>query len=311
MQKKTTLLTLRELKARGEKAVFITAYDHPLAALAEKAGADMILVGDSLGMTTLGYDSTLPVTMNDMVRHAQAVTRAARRAFVVGDLPFMSYQPSDRDAILNAGRLIAEAGCDAVKCEGGRRVAPRVKAMVDAGIVVMGHIGLTPQNQAQLGGYRVQGKTAEATRALVDDALALEAAGASFILVEAMPPETAAAIRDAVAIPVYGIGAGDRVDGQLVIVHDLIGLFDQFTPKFVKRYCEAGRLIEAALTSYCADVRSGAFPGPEHFYSGSAARNETAAQATSPAHAPSRAFPVASSSPSTSSSANSGPSPSR
>jgi 3-methyl-2-oxobutanoate hydroxymethyltransferase len=266
MEKKTTLLTLRALKARGEKAVFVTAYDFPLAGLAEKAGADMILVGDSLGMTTLGYSNTLPVTMDDMVRHASAVTRAAKRAFVVGDLPFLSYQPSDRDAILNAGRLIAEAGCDAVKCEGGRRVAARVRAMTDAGIVVMGHLGLTPQNSAQLGGYRVQGKTPEAARELIDDALALEEAGAALLLLEAMPPETAAAVRDAVTIPVYGIGAGDRVDGQLVIIHDLIGLFEPFTPKFAKRYCEAGRLIEKALTDYCADVRSGAFPGPEHFY---------------------------------------------
>jgi 3-methyl-2-oxobutanoate hydroxymethyltransferase len=265
-KKKTTLLTLRALKARGEKAVFVTAYDYPLAGLADKAGVDIILVGDSLGMTTLGYRDTLSVTMDDMVRHSAAVTRAAKRAFVVGDLPFMSYQPSDRDAILNAGRLIAEGGCDAVKCEGGVRVAPRVKAMVDAGIVVMGHLGLTPQNQAQLGGYRVQGKTPEAARVLVDDAVALQEAGASFLLLEAMPPETAADVRAAVTIPVYGIGAGDRVDGQLVIVHDLIGLFDQFTPKFVKRYCDAAGLIEGALSEYCSEVRSGAFPAPEHFY---------------------------------------------
>jgi 3-methyl-2-oxobutanoate hydroxymethyltransferase len=276
MEKKTTLLTLREMKSRGQKAVFVTAYDFPLAGLAEKAGADMILVGDSLGMTTLGYPNTLAVTMDDMVRHAQAVTRAAKRAFVVGDLPFLSYQPSDRDAVLNAGRLIGEAGCDAVKCEGGRRIAGRVRAMTDAGIVVMGHLGLTPQNQAQLGGYRVQGKTPEGVRELVDDAVALEEAGASFILVEAMPPETAGAVRDAVKIPVYGIGAGDRVDGQLVIIHDLIGLFDAFTPKFVKRYCEAGKLIEKALTAYCADVRSGAFPAPEHFYSNGSAKKTPA-----------------------------------
>jgi 3-methyl-2-oxobutanoate hydroxymethyltransferase len=280
-RKKTTLLTLRALKARGEKAVFLTAYDYPLARLADKAGVDILLVGDSLGMTTLGYRNTLSVTMDDMVRHSQAVTRATAGAFVVGDLPFMSYQPSDRDAVLNAGRLIAEGGCDAVKCEGGARVAARVKAMVDAGIVVMGHLGLTPQNQAQLGGYRVQGKTPEAARVLVDDAVALEAAGASFILVEAMPPETAAAVREAVSIPVYGIGAGDRVDGQLVIVHDIIGLFDQFTPKFVKRYCDAGKLIGDALGEYCAEVRGGTFPAPEHFY----AAATDAAQSPSPASA--------------------------
>jgi 3-methyl-2-oxobutanoate hydroxymethyltransferase len=272
---KTNLLTLRALKERGEKAVFLTAYDYPLASLADKAGVDIILVGDSLGMTTYGCRNTLTVTMDDMVRHSQAVTRAASRAFVVGDLPFMSYQPSDRDAVLNAGRLIAEGGCDAVKCEGGARVAARVKAMTDAGVVVMGHLGLTPQNQAQLGGYRVQGKTPEAAQVLVDDAAALEEAGASLLLLEAMPPDVAAAVRDSVAIPVYGIGAGGGVDGQLVIVHDIIGLFDQFTPKFVKRYCDAGALIEGALKEYCADVRSGAFPGPEHFYSAAVETKKT------------------------------------
>ncbi len=268
-KRKVTLLDLKKMKEEGRRVIFITAYDYPLALLADRAGVDMILVGDSLGMTTLGYKTTLPVTMDDMIRHSMAVTRAVKRALVIGDMPFMSYQPSDRDAIINAGRFIAEAGCDAVKCEGGRRVASPVRAMVDAGIVVMGHLGLTPQNMAQLGGFRVQGKTFESYKSLLDDALALEDAGIAFLLLEAMPAETAGRIKERMSIPVYGIGAGNLVDGQLLIIHDIIGLFDQFTPKFVKRYCEAGKLIENALRQYCAEVRSGDFPTTEHFYKAS------------------------------------------
>lgn len=265
-RKKTTLLTLRAMKQRGEKAVFITAYDYPFGLFADRAGVDMILVGDSLAMTTLGHATTLPVTMDEMISHAAAVRRAVKYAFLIGDMPFMSYQPSDRDAVLSAGRFIAEAGCDAVKCEGGRRVAARVKAMVDAGIVVMGHLGMTPQNMAQIGGYRVQGKTKASYDALLDDALALEEAGASFLLLEAMPAETAALIRDRLKIPVYGIGAGDQVDGQLVIIHDILGMFEQFKPKFVKRFVEAGALIEEGITRYASEVRSGKFPTRENFY---------------------------------------------
>lgn len=266
--RKITLPDLIKMREEGTKTVFITAYDYPLALRADSAGIDMILVGDSLGMTTLGYKTTLSVTMGDMIRHSMAVTRAVKRSYVIGDMPYMSYQPSNRDAILNAGRFISEAGCDAVKCEGGKRMAERVRAMVDAGIVVMGHIGLTPQNMGQLGGFRVQGKTFESYKKLLEDALALEKAGASFVLLEAMPRETAGKIRENLSIPVYGIGAGDETDGQLVIMHDIIGLFDQFTPKFIKRYCEAGKLIEEALRQYCLDVRSGNFPTKEHFYFG-------------------------------------------
>ena len=269
VKRKVTLLNLFQMKREGKKVVYITAYDYPLALLADKAGVDMILVGDSLGMTTLGYKNTLPVTMEDMIRHSMAVSRAVKRSFVIGDMPYMSYQPSDRDAVINAGRFISEAGCDAVKCEGGKRVSSRVKAMVDAGIVVMGHLGLTPQNMAQLGGFRVQGKTMDSYKILLEDAIALQDAGASFILLEAMPPETAEKIREHLSIPIYGIGAGDKVDGQLVIVHDIIGLFDQFTPKFIKRYCEAGKLIETAIKQYCSEVRSGEFPQKEHFYTSS------------------------------------------
>ena len=259
-------MTLRKMKADGKKAVYLTAYDFPFARLADRAGVDMILVGDSLGMTTLGYKTTLPVTMEDMIRHASAVVRGVKHAFVVGDMPYMSYQPSDRDAVINAGRFIAESGCDAVKCEGGRRVESRIRAMSDAGILVMGHLGLTPQNLGQLGGYRVQGKTKHSYEELLADARSIEKAGAFAILLEAMPAETAEKIKKHITIPVYGIGAGDKVDGQLVIIHDILGLFEEFTPKFVKRYCEAGKLIESAIDTYCKEVRTGKFPTKEYFY---------------------------------------------
>ncbi len=265
-RKKISLLHLNKMKVDGEKVVFLTAYDYPLASLADQAGVDMILVGDSLGMTVLGHKTTLPVTMNDMISHCQAVNRAVNHAYIVGDMPYMSYQPSDRDAIINAGRFMSEAGCDAVKCEGGKRIESRVKAMVDAGITVMGHLGLTPQNMSQLGGFKVQGKTFESYKILLEDAIALEEAGASFLLLEAMPPEVATKICDQLSIPVYGIGAGSELDGQLVIMHDIIGLFDQFKPKFVKQYCNAGKLIKEAITDYCHDVRHKLFPQPEHFY---------------------------------------------
>jgi len=265
-RKKISLLTLLKMRDEKKKAVYLTSYDYPLALLADRAGVDIILVGDSLGMTTLGYTDTLKVTMDDMVRHASAVTRAVKTAFVIGDMPFMSYQPSDREAIVNAGRLIGEAGCDAVKCEGGKRVADRVRAMVNAGILVQGHIGLTPQNAAQMGGYRVQGKTKKSYQTLLEDALALENAGAFSILLEAMPPEVASKIKKQLKIPVYGIGAGNKLDGQLVIIHDMIGMFEQFTPKFVKRYVNAGEIIEKAILQYCQEVRKGTFPAKEHFY---------------------------------------------
>ncbi|MBI2888231.1 MAG: 3-methyl-2-oxobutanoate hydroxymethyltransferase [Chloroflexi bacterium] len=265
-RKKVTIMTLRGMKQRGEKAVYLTAYDYPLALLADRAGVDIILVGDSLAMTTLGYKTTLPVTMDEMISHAKAVVRAVQYAFVIGDMPYMSYQPSDRDAVLNAGRFIAEAGCDAVKLEGGARVASRIRAIVDAGIVVQGHLGLTPQNMGQLGGYRVQGRTQHGFEVLLADALAIQEAGVSSLLLEAMPPETAAAIKERLDIPVYGIGAGDKTDGQLVIIHDMLGLFEQFTPKFVKRYLNGGELICNAIQEYCGDVRAGRFPSPEHFY---------------------------------------------
>ena len=265
--KKVTIATLAALRAREEKVVFVTAYDYPTAAYADRAGVDLILVGDSAAMTMLGLPNTLGIGMTEMLVFARAVSRAVTRALVIGDMPFRSYQPSDESAVRNAAAFIADASCDAVKCEGGARVAPRVRAMVDAGIAVMGHLGLTPQNLTQLGGYRVQGKSLAAAERLVQDALALEEAGVFAILLEAVPAETAAYVRSRVSVPVYGIGAGPDVDGQLVISHDILGNFvGDIKPRFVKRYAEVGAAIEGALRQYAEDVRAGRFPGPEHCY---------------------------------------------
>ncbi len=263
---KVTVATLARMKARNEKAVFVTAYDYPTATFAERAGVDMILVGDSAAMTMLGLARTVEIGLAEMLVFARAVTRAARRAFVVGDLPFLSYQPSDETAVRSAGAFVA-AGCDAVKCEGGARVARRVRAMVDAGIAVMGHLGLTPQSLGQLGGYRVQGKSLAAAERLVRDAEALERAGVFAILIEAVPAETAALVRQRSGVPVYGIGAGADVDGQLVISHDILGSFvGDIAPRFVKRYADVGAAVERAFRAYAHDVRAGAFPRPEHCY---------------------------------------------
>ncbi len=269
---KTTTHTLAQLRARGEKAVFVTAYDYPTAVYADRAGVDLLLVGDSAAMTMMGLPSTVGITMDDMCVFVKSVCRAAPRAFVVGDLPFLSYQVSDEEAVRNAGRFIA-LGCDAVKCEGGARVAGRVRAMVDAGICVMGHLGLTPQNLAQLGGYRVQGKSPDGRGALVADALALQDAGAFAILLEALPPDAAAAVRARLNVIVYGIGAGPHVDGQLVIAHDLLGTFvGDIAPRFAKRYAAVGDSIERAFADYAREVRAGAFPAPEHCYAAPGAR---------------------------------------
>jgi len=264
--RKVTVATLAGLKARSEKAVFVTAYDYPTATFADRAGVDIILVGDSAAMTMLGLPSTLQIGLDEMLVFIRAVTRAAQRAFVIGDLPFLSYQPSDETAIRSAGAFVA-AGCDAVKCEGGARVAQRVRAMVDAGIAVMGHLGLTPQNLGQLGGYRVQGKSLAAAEQLLRDAESLERAGVFSILLEAVPAETAAFVRERVGVFVYGIGAGPQVDGQLVISHDMLGNFvGEISPRFVKRYAEVGSAVEGAFRDYARDVRAGVFPGPEHCY---------------------------------------------
>lgn len=264
--RKVTVATLAALKARGERAVFLTAYDYPTAVFADRAGVDMLLVGDSGAMTMLGHAGTCAITMTEMLVFARAVCRGAQHAFVVGDLPFLSYQASNEDAIRNAGAFIA-AGCDAVKCEGGARVAERVRAMVDAGIAVMGHVGLTPQSLGQLGGYRVQGKSLASAERLLADARTLQEAGAFAILLEALPAEAAGYVREHLEVPVYGIGAGPEVDGQLVIAHDLLGSFvGDITPRFVRRYAELDMVIGDAFAAYAADVRAGRFPGPEHCY---------------------------------------------
>jgi 3-methyl-2-oxobutanoate hydroxymethyltransferase len=260
---KVTILKLQKQKQNKVKTVGVTAYDYPQALMADNAGVDWILVGDSLGMTTLGYKTTIPVTMDDMLRSARAVSRGVNRAFTVGDLPYMSYQISNEDAVTNAGAFI-QAGMDAVKVEGC--MVERIKAICDAGIMVMSHLGLTPHTRAKLGGYKVQGKTADQAKVILDQALRLQDAGCSFLLLEAMPRESSAMIAESLEIPVYGIGAGDKVDGQLVIMHDLIGLFWEFKSKFVKRYCEAGQIIQSALTDYVNEVRDLQFPAQENFY---------------------------------------------
>jgi 3-methyl-2-oxobutanoate hydroxymethyltransferase len=254
------------MKTRGEKISFLTAYDYPFALLQDRACIDMILVGDSLGMTVLGYNTTLPVTMEDMVAHAKAVSRAARNSFLVGDMPYMSYQVDTRDAIRNAGRFMAECGMDAVKLEGGRTQLRAISAIADAGIPVMGHIGMTPQFAAQFGGYKVQGKDAETAKRLIEDAREIEKAGAFAILLECVPNKVTKMVYENLGILVLGIGAGPDVDGQLLIMHDVVGLFEAFTPKFVRRYADLGAVAMDAFGKYHKEVKSGAFPAPEHFY---------------------------------------------
>jgi 3-methyl-2-oxobutanoate hydroxymethyltransferase len=266
MKKKKTIQDFYAMKEKGEAITFITSYDYPTATFAEKAGMDMILVGDSLGMCVYGYEGTMPVTMDMMIVHSEAVRRGAPSTFVIGDMPFLSYQTTDEAAVENAGRFFKEARMDAVKLEGGVRVASRIKAIVDAGMLVMGHIGLTPQSSSQLGGFKAQGRTLDSAKAQVEDALAVQEAGAAMILLEAIPPEVSGYIRDLLTIPVLSIGAGPYCDGQLLIVSDMLGVFEAFTPKFVKRYAEIAKISTEALTAYVQDVRNKAFPEPRHIY---------------------------------------------
>jgi 3-methyl-2-oxobutanoate hydroxymethyltransferase len=266
MPKKKSILDLWEIKRRGEKVAWMTAYDAPTAACAEAAEMDMLLVGDSLGMCVYGFENTLPVTMEMCLEHTRAVRRAAPNTFVIGDMPFLSYQTSTQDAVLNAGRFLKEANADAIKLEGGVRVADKIKAIVDAGVVVFGHIGLTPQSSGQLGGFKAQGRTLEAARVVLQDALAVQAAGAHALLVEAVTPEVTGVIHDRLEIPVYGIGAGPDCDGQVLIVSDVLGIFETFTPKFVKRYANLAEEMKQAFAQYAEEVRNGTFPGPEHVY---------------------------------------------
>ncbi len=254
------------MKQKGDKITMITAYDYPTAVLVDKSPMDMILVGDSLGMVVLGYESTVPVTMEEMIHHTRAVVRGARDTFVVADLPFLSYQVSVQDAMRNAGRLVKEGGADAVKLEGGASVAETVRAVVAAGIPVMGHLGLTPQSAAMLGGYRVQGKDIAAARGIVADAKALESAGAFSLVLEAIPAQLAAVVTRQISIPTVGIGAGPDCDGQVLVIHDALGLFQRFVPKFVKRYASLGDSVRDALASYCQEVEAGQFPAPEHCF---------------------------------------------
>jgi 3-methyl-2-oxobutanoate hydroxymethyltransferase len=265
-RKKMTILDLQVMKERREKISWLTSYDYPTAQFAEVAGMEMILVGDSLGMCVYGYEGTVPVTMEQCIVHSEAVRRGAPNTFVMGDMPFMSYQASDEDAVKNAGRFLKESGVDAIKLEGGVRVVSRIKAILDAGIVVCGHIGLTPQSSGQLGGHKAQGRTVESARLLIEDALAIEEAGAQLLLLEAVPPEVAGFISKKLSIPVLSIGAGSDCDGQLLIVSDLIGQFQAFTPKFVKKHANIAEVITGAMRTYIKDVKAGTFPASEHCY---------------------------------------------
>lgn len=266
MARKKMILDFYKMKETGEKVTWITAYDAPTAAYAEAAGMDMLLVGDSLGMCVYGLAGTVPVTMDMCIVHTQGVRRAAPNTFVIGDMPFLSYQASAVDAVRNAGRFLKEADADAIKLEGGVRVADKIRAIADAGIVVFGHIGLTPQSSGQLGGFKAQGLTIDSAKITVEDALAVQEAGAQFLLVEAVAPEVTQIIHERLDIPVYSIGAGVHCDGQLLIVSDLLGIFEAFTPKFVKKYANLGEEMRIAFEAYIEDVHNGAFPGPEHVY---------------------------------------------
>ncbi len=264
--KKVTIAYLKEKKEKGEKITMITAYDYPTARLIDEAGIDTILVGDSVGMVVLGYDSTLPVTMEEMIHHCKAVSRGVKRAFIIGDMPFMSYQSSIEKAIENAGRFLKEGGCDAVKLEGGSEVAHIVKAIVDAGIPVCGHIGLTPQRAKLLSGYRVQGKDVETAKKLIRSAKDLEEAGAFMIVMECIPDVLAEIITKEVSVPTVGIGAGRGCDGQVLVYHDMVGLFERFVPKFVKQYLNLAPEIKKAIRRFKEEVEKGIFPGPEHTF---------------------------------------------
>ena len=263
-RKKVTTLNLRQKKERREPITMLTAYDYSTALAMDRAGVDAILVGDSLGMVVLGYETTLPVTMEDMLHHCRAVARGAKAAFLIGDMPFMSYQVSVEEAVRNAGRFLQQGGMDAVKLEGGRERLPGIRAIVEAGIPVMGHLGLTPQSVHQLGGFRSQGRTASAAIRLIQDALLLQGAGCFSLVLESIPSKLAALISERLSIPTIGIGAGSGCDGQVLVTPDLLGIFDRFTPRFVKKYADLYTEMVKAFGAYIADVQAGAFPAAEH-----------------------------------------------
>ena len=265
-REKVTTLTLKAKKMRGEPITMLTAYDYPTALALDQAGVDSILVGDSLGMVVLGYETTLSVTMDDMLHHCKAVARGARIAHLIGDMPFMSYQVSTAEAVRNAGRFLQEAGMDAVKLEGGRDVAPAIEAIVAAGIPVMGHLGLTPQSIRKLGGWKVQATSAASARGMMEDAHVLENAGCYGVILEAIPDRVAELITQRLHIPVIGIGAGAHCDGQVLVSNDLLGSFDRFTPRFAKKYADLRAVMEQAFLAYVDDVVARRFPAPEHSY---------------------------------------------
>jgi 3-methyl-2-oxobutanoate hydroxymethyltransferase len=263
---KLPLPELAQMKSRGDKIVMITAYDAPAARIADAAGVELILVGDTAAMVMLGHDSTLPVTLDEMIFLTRAVTRAARRPLVVGDLPFGTYEVSDEQAVASSIRMVKEGGADVVKLEGAGRMVARVRAIADSNIGIMGHVGLTPQSATKLGGFKAQGRTAEAAKHLYDDALALQEAGAFAIVLEAVPAPVAALVSEALDVPTIGIGAGADTDGQVLVWHDMLGLYAGHTPRFVKRYAEIASEISDAVVQYASDVRSGAFPEEKHAY---------------------------------------------
>jgi 3-methyl-2-oxobutanoate hydroxymethyltransferase len=263
---KVTIHDIQKAKEEKRKLVMITAYDYPFGLMADEAEVDIVLVGDSLGMVVMGLQGTVAVTMENMIHHTQAAMRGCKTCLVVGDMPFMSYNTSVREAITNAGRLMKEGGCDAVKLEGGTYFAPTVEAIVKAGIPVQGHIGLTPQTASALGGFKMQGRDAAAAKQIIDDAKDLEQAGTFSIILEAVPAPLGKLVAEAVRVPVIGIGAGPDVDGQVLVTHDMVGLFDRFVPKFVKQYTKIRPVILDALKAYKADVLDVKFPGPEHSF---------------------------------------------
>lgn len=263
---KNTVLTFAKAKAEKTKISMLTAYDYSTAKLMNDAGINSILVGDSLGNVMLGYEDTVSVTMEDMIHHSAAVARGAKDALVVTDMPFMSYQASVYDAVMNAGRLMKEGRANAVKLEGGKEICPQIKAIVDAGIPVCAHIGLTPQSVNAFGGNRVQGKTEEAARKLIEDALAVQQAGAFAVVIEAVPEKLASLITEKLDIVTIGIGAGNGCDGQVLVYQDMLGMFSDFTPKFVKRYADIGEIMTEAFKKYDEEVKSTAFPSAEHTY---------------------------------------------
>lgn len=263
---KVSILDLQRKKEEGQPISMLTAYDYPGALLADEAGIDLILVGDSLAMTVLGHPNTVAVTVDEMLHHCKAVARGTKRAFTVGDMPFMSYQVERSEAVRNAGHFLKEGNMDSIKLEGGREVADTVRAIVAAGIPVMGHIGLTPQSATKLGGFKVQGKSAEAARRLLEDALLLEEAGCFAIVLEAIPAAVGRVVSQKLTIPTIGIGAGPDCDGQVLVFHDILGLFDRFTPRFVKRYANLRQPILEALQTYRREVEAREFPTPAHSF---------------------------------------------